>query len=69
MARVVDDEPNMHVLSMIARGGAIENLNSLLYLEGVDTVISNSDALEEYKIQITEIGRPIFYSPACGGPS
>src|SRR4029077_18132719 len=38
-----------------------ENLNSLLYLRGVDTAIINSDALEEYKIQIPEIGRRIVY--------
>ena len=49
MARVVDDGPNLHVLPIVTRG-ATENLNSLLYLRGVDTAIINSDALEEYKI-------------------
>ena len=49
IARVVDDGPNMHVLPIVTRG-ATENLNSLLYLRGVDTAIINSDALEEYKI-------------------
>ena len=48
MARVVDDGPNLHVLPIITRG-ATENLNSLLYLRGVDAAIINSDALEEYK--------------------
>ena len=60
IARVVDDGPNMHVLPIVTRG-ATENLNSLLYLRGVDTAIINSDALEEYKIQIPEIGRRIVY--------
>ena len=36
MARVVDDGPNLHVLPIVTRG-ATENLNSLLYLRGVDT--------------------------------
>jgi hypothetical protein len=51
IARVVDDGPNMHVLPIVTRG-ATENLNSLLYLRGVDMAIINSNALEEYKIQI-----------------
>ena len=51
MARVVDDGPNLHVLPIVTRG-ATENLNSLLYLRGVDTAIINSDALEEYKSQV-----------------
>ncbi len=60
IARVVDDGPNMHVLPIVTRG-ATENLNSLLYLRGVDTAIINSDALEEYKIQVPEIRRRITY--------
>ena len=60
MARVVDDGPNLHVLPIVTRG-ATENLNSLLYLRGVDTAIINSDALEEYKIQVPEIQRRITY--------
>ena len=60
MARVVDDGPNLHVLPIVTRG-ATENLNSLLYLRGVDTAIINSDALEEYKIQVPEIRRRISY--------
>src|SRR5688572_28721660 len=51
MARVVDDGPNLHVLPIVTRG-ATESVNSLLYLRGVDTAIINSDALEEYKIQL-----------------
>jgi TRAP-type uncharacterized transport system substrate-binding protein len=60
MARVVDDGPNLHVLPIVTRG-ATENLNWLLYLRGVDTAIINSDALEEYKIQVPEIRRRITY--------
>ncbi len=60
IARVVDDGPNMHVLPIVTRG-ATENLNSLLYLRGVDMAIINSDALEEYKIQVPEIRRRITY--------
>ena len=56
----VDDGPNMHILPIVTRG-ATENLNSLLYLRGVDTAIINSDALEEYKIQVPEIRRRITY--------
>src|SRR6266481_872760 len=60
IARVVDDGPNMHVLPIVTRG-ATENLNSLLYLRGVDTAIINSDALEEYKILVPEIRSRITY--------
>jgi TRAP-type uncharacterized transport system substrate-binding protein len=60
IARVVDDGPNMHVLPIVTRG-ATENVNSLLYLRGVDAAIINSDALEEYKIQVPEIRSRITY--------
>jgi TRAP-type uncharacterized transport system substrate-binding protein len=60
MARVVDDGPNLHLLPIVTRG-ATENLNSLLYLRGVDLAIINSDSLEEYKIQVPEIRRRITY--------
>jgi TRAP-type uncharacterized transport system substrate-binding protein len=60
MARVVDDGPNLHVLPIVTRG-ATENVNSLLYLRGVDIAIINSDALEEYKIEIPQIRSRITY--------
>jgi TRAP-type uncharacterized transport system substrate-binding protein len=60
MARVVDDGANLHLLPIVTRG-ATENLNSLLYLRGVDTAIINSDALEEYKIQVPQIRSRISY--------
>jgi hypothetical protein len=46
MGRVVDDGPNLHVLPIVTRGPT-ENLNSLLYLRGVDMAIISSDSLEE----------------------
>src|ERR1700754_2851294 len=60
MARVVDDGPNLHVLPILTRG-APDNMNSLLYLRGIDTAIINSDALEEYKSQVPELQRRITY--------
>ena len=60
IARVVDDEANLHVLPIVTRGPT-ENLNSLLYLRGVDLAIINADALEEYKIQVPEIRRYVAY--------
>jgi TRAP-type uncharacterized transport system substrate-binding protein len=60
MARVVDDGPNLHLLPIVTRG-ATENLNSLLYLRGVDTAIINSDAFDEYKIEVPDIRRRITY--------
>ncbi|POR49329.1 TAXI family TRAP transporter solute-binding subunit [Bosea psychrotolerans] len=60
MARVVDDGPNMLVLPIVTRG-ATENLNALLYLRGVDTAIINTDALEEYRIQVPQIRQKITY--------
>lgn len=60
MARVVDDGVNMHVLPIVTRG-PVENLNSLLYLRGVDLAIINSDVLDEYKAEFPEIGRHVSY--------
>jgi TRAP-type uncharacterized transport system substrate-binding protein len=60
MARVVDDGAHLLVLPIVTRGPT-ENLNSLLYLRGVDLAIINSDALEEYKIQVPEIRRHVTY--------
>ena len=60
IARAVDDGHNMHVLPIVTRG-ATENLNSLLYLRGVDMAIINADALEEYKIEAPQVQRRIAY--------
>jgi TRAP-type uncharacterized transport system substrate-binding protein len=60
MARVVDDGNNMHVLPVVTRGPT-ENVNSLLYLRGIDAAIINSDSLDEYKNQMPDIQRKITY--------
>lgn len=60
IARVVDDGDNLHVLPVVTRG-ATENLNSLLYLRGIDAAIINSDALEEYKSLVPDIQRRVTY--------
>jgi hypothetical protein len=58
MARVVDDGDNLHVLPIVTRGPT-ENLNSLLYLRGIDLAIINSDSLEEYRIAFPELRRHV----------
>ena len=60
MARVVDDGANLHVLPIVTRGPT-ENLNSLLYLRGVDLAIINSDSMEEYRIQLPEVRQHVNY--------
>ncbi|SIO34411.1 TRAP-type uncharacterized transport system, substrate-binding protein [Bradyrhizobium erythrophlei] len=60
IARVVDDGDNLHVLPVVTRG-ATENVNSLLYLRGIDAAIINSDALEEYKSQVPDVQRRLAY--------
>ncbi|MFO1110308.1 MAG: TAXI family TRAP transporter solute-binding subunit [Bradyrhizobium sp.] len=60
IARVVDDGPNLMVLPIVTRG-PVENMNALLYLQGVDMAIINSDALEEYKIQVPDIQNRVVY--------
>jgi TRAP-type uncharacterized transport system substrate-binding protein len=60
MARVVDDGANMLVLPIVTRG-PVENLNSLLYLRGVDLAIINSDALEEYKAEFPDLRLHVSY--------
>ena len=60
IARVVDDGDNLHVLPVVTRGAA-ENVNSLLYLRGIDAAIINSDVLDEYKRQVPDIQRRLAY--------
>jgi TRAP-type uncharacterized transport system substrate-binding protein len=60
IARVVDDGDNLHVLPVVTRG-ATENVNSLLYLRGIDAAIINSDVLDEYKRQVPDIQRRLAY--------
>jgi TRAP-type uncharacterized transport system substrate-binding protein len=60
MSRVVDDGENLHVLPIVTRGPT-ENLNSLLYLRGVDLAIINSDSLDEYKAAFPDIRLHVKY--------
>ena len=60
MARVVDDGDNLHVVPVVTRG-ATENVNSLLYLRGIDAAIINSDVLDEYKRQVPDVQRRLAY--------
>jgi TRAP-type uncharacterized transport system substrate-binding protein len=60
IARVVDDGPNLTVLPIVTRG-PVENLNALLNLRGVDMAIVNTDALEEYKVQVPDIQNRVVY--------
>jgi len=60
MSRVVDDGANLHVLPIVTRGPT-ENLNSLLYLRGVDLAIINSDVLEEYRVGFPAIRDHVAY--------
>ena len=60
IARVVNEENKLHVIPMVTRG-ATENVNSLLYLRGVDAAIINTDALDEYKAQVPSIEKRIVY--------
>lgn len=60
IARVANEEDKLHVIPIVTRG-ATENVNSLLYLRGVDAAIINTDALDEYKAQVPLIERRIVY--------
>jgi TRAP-type uncharacterized transport system substrate-binding protein len=60
MARVVDDGDNLHVLPVVTRGPT-ENVNSLLYLRGIDMAIIDSDSLDEYKSVVRDIQGKVTY--------
>ena len=60
ISRVVDDGDNLHVLPIVTRGPT-ENVNSLLYLRGIDAAIINSDVLDEYKSQVPDIQQRLGY--------
>jgi TRAP-type uncharacterized transport system substrate-binding protein len=60
IARVVNEEDKLHVIPIVT-GGATENVNSLLYLRGVDTAIINTDALDDYKAQVPFIKGRLVY--------
>jgi TRAP-type uncharacterized transport system substrate-binding protein len=60
IARVTNEEDKLHVLPIVTRG-ATENINSLLYLKGIDAAIINTDVLDEYKAQVPFVERRIVY--------
>jgi TRAP-type uncharacterized transport system substrate-binding protein len=60
IARVVNEKDKLHVIPIVT-GGATENINSLLYLKGVDAAIINADALDEYKAQVPLIKGRLVY--------
>jgi TRAP-type uncharacterized transport system substrate-binding protein len=60
IARVVNEEDKLHVIPIVT-GGATENVNSLLYLRGVDAAIINRDALDDYKAQVPLIRGRLVY--------
>lgn len=60
IARVVNEGDKLHVIPIVTQG-ATENVNSLLYLRGVDAAIINTDAVVEYKAQIPFIERRLVY--------
>ena len=60
IARVVNEKDKLHVIPIVTLG-AVENVNSLLYLKGVDAAIINTDALDEYKAQVPLIERRLTY--------
>ena len=60
MSRVVNDGETLHLLPIVTRGPT-ENLNSLLYLRGIDLAIINSDSLDEYKAVFPDIGFHVVY--------
>jgi TRAP-type uncharacterized transport system substrate-binding protein len=60
ISRVVDDGDNLHVLPIVTRGPT-ENVNSLLYLRGIDAAIINADVLDEYRSQVPDIQHRVTY--------
>jgi TRAP-type uncharacterized transport system substrate-binding protein len=60
IARVTNEGDKLHVLPIVTRGAA-ENVNSLLYLKGIDAAIINTDVLDEYKAQVPFVERRIVY--------
>jgi len=60
IARVVDDDNNLHVLPVVTRGPT-ENVEDLLYLRGIDIAIINSDSLEQFRSLNPNILQQIVY--------
>jgi TRAP-type uncharacterized transport system substrate-binding protein len=60
IARVADDGDNLHVLPIVTRGPT-ENVESLLYVRGVDAAIINADVLEGFKNVVPDIQQKISF--------
>jgi TRAP-type uncharacterized transport system substrate-binding protein len=60
IARVVDDGDDLHVLPIVTRGPA-ENVEALLYLQGIDAAIINSDSLEQLRNLVPNLDQRIGY--------
>ena len=60
VARAVDAGDDLHVLPIVTRGPA-ENVESLLYLRGVDLAVLNTDSLEQFKPLVPNIRQRISY--------
>jgi hypothetical protein len=56
----VNEQDKLHVIPIVTLG-ATENVNSLLYLRGIDAAIINTDALDHYKAQVPFIERRLVY--------
>ncbi|MDP9130104.1 MAG: C4-dicarboxylate ABC transporter [Candidatus Binatota bacterium] len=48
LGKVLDDGENLRVLPIVSYG-AVENVNDLLYLKGVDIAITNADVFSEFR--------------------
>ena len=60
IARVVDDGDNLHILPIVTRGPT-ENVETILYLRGVDVAILYAYSLEELKSTVPNIQQRITY--------
>ena len=58
MARIADSGDDLHVLPIVTRGPT-ENIESLLYLRGVDVAIINTDVLEQFKPLVPNVEKRI----------
>jgi hypothetical protein len=60
IARVANETGEINVRAIVTRG-LTENVNNLLYANGVDAAIINRDALEEYQAEMPRIQLRIVY--------
>ena len=60
ISSAVNDGDNLHVLPIVTRGPA-ENVESLLYLKGVDAAVINADTLQQFQSKIPDIDSHISY--------